>query len=76
LTNELDRLGLPYVAGEGNFVMIRLPMSDTLAYRRLMHHGFMIRAMTGFRFPDWIRVTLVDKSVMEGFVEALRTLLR
>jgi histidinol-phosphate aminotransferase len=76
LMAELDRLGLPYVAGEGNFLMIRLPMSDTLAYRRLMHQGFMIRAMTGFRFPDWIRVTLAERPVMEGLVEALRTLLR
>ncbi|MBK5964695.1 histidinol-phosphate transaminase [Thiocystis minor] len=76
LTAELRALGLPFVAGEGNFVMLRLPMGDTLAYRRLMQQGFMIRAMTGFRFPDWIRVSLAGLEVMEGFVGALRTLVR
>ncbi len=72
LLPELDRMDLPYISGEGNFVMIRLPFSDTLAYRRLMRKGYMIRTMTGFRFPNHIRVTLHDVPVMEGFVDALR----
>jgi len=75
LREEVTQLGLPYVAGEGNFMMIQLPMSDTLAYRRLLHQGFMIRSMTGFRFPNWIRVSLARLEVMEGFVAALRTLI-
>lgn len=75
LRGEVTRLGLPYVAGEGNFMMIRLPMSDTLAYRRLLHEGFMIRSMTGFRFPNWIRVSLAGLEVMESFVAALRALI-
>jgi histidinol-phosphate aminotransferase len=68
-------MDLPYISGEGNFVMIRLPFSDTLAYRRLMRKGYMIRTMTGFRFPNHIRVTLHDVPVMEGFVDALRNTL-
>ncbi len=75
LLPELDRMDLPYISGEGNFVMIRLPFSDTLAYRRLMRKGYMIRTMTGFRFPNHIRVTLHDVPVMEGFVDALRNTL-
>jgi histidinol-phosphate aminotransferase len=76
LRNELQRMGLRFVAGEGNYLMVQLPMSDTLAYRQLMAQGFMIRAMTGFRFPNWIRVSLARLEVMEGFVAALRTLVR
>jgi histidinol-phosphate aminotransferase len=75
LVRHLDALGLPHVAGEGNFVMVRLPMNDALAYRRLMRAGYMVRAMTGFRFPDWIRVTLTRPEVMDGLGEALRDLL-
>ena len=76
LREELKRLGLPYVTGEGNFVMIQLPFSDTLAYRRLMGLGFMIRAMTSFRFPNWIRVSLDRVVVMDALLAALRTLVR
>jgi histidinol-phosphate aminotransferase len=75
LISELDQMDLPYISGEGNFVVIRLPFSDTLAYRRLMQKGYMVRTMTGFRFPNHIRVTLHDVPVMEGFVDALRSTL-
>jgi histidinol-phosphate aminotransferase len=71
LLHRLDDMGLSYVAGEGNFVMIRLPINDALAYRKLMTHGIMVRCMTGFRFPNWIRVTLALPETMEIFMRAL-----
>lgn len=71
LIRELDLLGLAHVSGEGNFVMVRVPMSDSLAYRKLMTHGMMVRSMAGFRFPNWIRITLSLSEVMEAFIEAL-----
>lgn len=76
LEEELAARGLPFVSGEGNFFMIRLPMSDTLAYRKLMTRGVMVRTMTGFRFPNYIRVTLSVREVMEAFVSALDEVLK
>ena len=75
LTKELKALGLSYICGEGNYVMIRLPCSDTLAYRKLMRMGYMVRTMTGFRFPNHIRITLHTIPVMEGFIKALKTII-
>ncbi len=76
LTEYLDSLGLPFLSGEGNFVMIRLPMSDSLAYRRLMMQGVMIRTMTGFRFPNWIRVTMALPDAMNSFMTGLDSILK
>ena len=75
LANELTRLNLPFVLGEGSYMMIRLPMSDTLAYRRLMKYGIMVRSMTGFRFPNFIRVTISQRPALEAFVRALEKIL-
>ncbi|BBO91342.1 histidinol-phosphate transaminase [Desulfosarcina ovata] len=75
LTREFQRLGLPHVAGEGNFIMLRLPMSDSLAYRRLMTRGVMVRSMTGFRFPNWIRITIGLPDAMTALVDALHEVL-
>jgi len=75
LMKELARLGLPTIMGEGNFVMIKLPMNDTLAYRKLMAEGVMVRTMTGFRFPNHIRVTVATMDAMQAFVQALRKVL-
>ncbi len=62
---------LELVSGEGNFIMIKLPISDSLAYRKLMSQGIMVRSMTGFRYPNWIRVTMNHINILEAFVEAL-----
>ncbi len=74
-TEFLDGLGLTYLSGEGNFIMIRLPMSDSLAYRKLMMQGIMIRTMTGFRFPNWIRLTLSTSDAMDAFMAGLSNIL-
>ena len=76
LLKELDLMGLPFVHGEGNFVMARLPMSDSLAYRKMMTRGVMVRAMTGFRFPNWIRITISHQEALEAFAEAMHGILR
>jgi histidinol-phosphate aminotransferase len=76
LTRELARLNLPFVSGQGNYIMIKLPMSDTLAYRKLMAQGVMVRTMTGFRFPNYIRVTVSRMEAMEAFVAALTSIVR
>ena len=76
LKRELPGLGLQMVSGEGNYMMIKLPMSDTLVYRKLMAEGVMVRTMTGFRFPNYIRVTISRLEAMEALVEALAKVLR
>jgi histidinol-phosphate aminotransferase len=72
LKSTFDALGLECVSGEGNFIMARVPIPDTLLYRLLMRQGVMVRTMTGFRFPNWIRVTLALEPAMEAFAKALR----
>ena len=69
-------LELGIQCGEGNFAMIRVPVSDTLLYRKLMAQGVMIRTMTGFRFPGWIRVSMAQEDVMKEFCRALTRTVR
>jgi len=75
LRRELDRLSLETRIAEGCYVMVKLPMSDTLAYRKLMAQGVMVRSMTGFRYPNWIRVSIGSHEAMEAFVRALKNIL-
>ncbi len=75
LRQEFDRLGLSYVINEGNYVMLKLPISDTLAYRKLMREGVMVRTMTGFRFPNYIRITIAQHEAMAAFIRGLEKIL-
>ncbi|EHJ47567.1 histidinol-phosphate aminotransferase [Solidesulfovibrio carbinoliphilus subsp. oakridgensis] len=68
-------MGLEQVSGAGNYIMVRTPVSDTLLYRRLMREGVMVRTMTSFRFPGWIRITLAREPAMEAFARAFRKVL-
>lgn len=75
LTEQCAALQLPVLSSECNFTMIKLPFSDTLAYRLLMQQGIMIRTMTTFRFPGWIRVTISTPDDMEQFCAAFARLI-
>ena len=70
-----DRLGLATAGTAGNFVMLRVPLSDMLVHRRLMARGFAARAMTAFRCPGWLRVSLGALPVMDAFAGALAEVL-
>lgn len=67
LADMAKDLDVEMVSGAGNYLMLRTPINDMLMYRRLIRRGMMVRTMTGFRFPGWIRVTLREIPVMERF---------
>ncbi|WP_419897667.1 pyridoxal phosphate-dependent aminotransferase [Roseomonas sp. USHLN139] len=73
---EMRGLGLPVLANAGNFLMVRLPMSDTIAHRRLLAQGVMVRAMTGFRYPNHLRLSLSHPAAMEAFCRAMHGLVK
>jgi histidinol-phosphate aminotransferase len=76
LVEKLNDFGLSSVVGEGNFLMVKLPLSDTLAYRKLMTLGVMVRTMTGFRFPNYIRITVSHREALEACISALGRVLK
>ncbi len=76
LSPVFTELGLEYLCNEGNYMMVKVPISDTLLYRKLMKKGVMVRTMTGFRFPNWIRISLEQQTVMETFCEAFVDVMR
>lgn len=69
--DAMTAMQIPVISHGGNFMMLRLPIGDMLAYRKLMHRGYMVRAMTGFRFPGWIRLSLSHADIMTGFIDSL-----
>jgi len=76
LTREIRALGLEGSSGEGNYFNVKLPFSDSLAYRRMMQQGVMIRMMTPFRFPNSIRITIAKEDAMQACVAALAQTLK
>jgi histidinol-phosphate aminotransferase len=40
-----------------------------------MSRGVMVRSITGFRFPGWIRVSMGTREAMIAFVDALEEII-
>lgn len=76
LLRELAPLGLELGYGEGNYMTVKLPFSDSLAYRMMMQQGVMVRMMTPFRFPNSIRITIAKRDAMLACIHALTTTVR
>jgi len=66
-------LGFRTVVGEGNYMVIQVPIPDTLLYKKLLRQGFVVRTLTAFRLPGWIRVSLQPEPIMQAFCQALTT---
>jgi histidinol-phosphate aminotransferase len=70
LTDAFDSLGLDYVASFGNFVLVKVG-DATRIYRALLQRGIIVRPVTNYGLPEWLRVTVGLPEENLRFVQAL-----
>jgi histidinol-phosphate aminotransferase len=71
LYRELDRLNLPYVPTEANFILINIGMDSMELFYRLLKKGIIIRPGKLLGFQKHIRVSIGTAEENEAFIEAL-----
>jgi histidinol-phosphate aminotransferase len=69
----LDRLGLPYIRSQANFLMIEISAGQTAdeIAEKLLMQGVIVRAMTAYGYPQHIRVTIGQRAENMRFLEAI-----
>ncbi len=75
---ELEGLGVSVTPSVGNFVLIHFddaPASAEEADVFLTERGFVLRRVTGYGFPNALRMTIGSGEACRGTIDALRTLL-
>ena len=78
LTQELTGLGLRVTPSVGNFLLVHFDGSGKSAEEvdaYLTERGFVLRRVTGYGFPNALRMTIGPAEANRGVVEALRALL-
>jgi len=75
LYKAFDELGINYVPSETNFVFVNLDRSGQEVCNELMKLGVIARPMTGYKFPNSLRVTIGTHSQNQRFIEALKKVL-
>lgn len=74
LQKEFAALGLEFVPSHANFVLVNV--GDGIAiFKKLLARGIIVRAMAGYKLPQWIRVSVGTMEQNRRFISALRDLL-
>ena len=73
LQAEFTAMGLEFVPSHANFVLTRVG-DGRATFEGLQRHGIIVRAMGGYKLPEWIRVSVGTMDENRRFVSALREL--
>jgi len=75
LYQSLTDLGVKYVRSEGNFIMLNLSQSGESMAQKLLEQGIIVRPITGYGFPNSIRLTIGTNQQNKRFIDTLSTIL-
>ena len=71
LYRELQRLGIPFIPSEANFILIELGERASDARKWLLRRGIVVRGMDGYGLAGHLRITIGLPDENRKMVEAL-----
>jgi len=70
LEDAFEEMGLHYVPSSANFVMVQVGDGDAV-FQGMLKRGVIIRAMRGYKLPDWVRISVGTKEQNERCIATL-----
>lgn len=74
LQSTFQELGIEYVPSYANFVMLKVGDADRV-FVEMQKKGVIIRSMTSYNLPEWIRVTIGTEEQNQRFIQVLNEVL-
>jgi histidinol-phosphate aminotransferase len=74
ITQGLSQLGLEYIPSFGNFISFKIG-KGLQNYQRLLQLGVIVRPITSYNMPDYLRVSIGLEFENEKFLTALKQVL-
>jgi histidinol-phosphate aminotransferase len=62
--------GLEYVPSHANFLLVKTGNGDRV-FRDMLKQGVIVRAMSGYKLPDWIRISIGTPMQNQRVIEVL-----
>ena len=75
LCAAFDRLGLEYAESHTNFVLVKIGPAALDVMEGLLRRGIIVRPMTGYELPEFLRISIGTSEQNERLIGALETLL-
>ena len=74
LQGAFEEMGLEYVESSANFVLVNVGDGDAV-FDAMLKKGVIIRAMRGYKLPDWVRISTGTREQNERCIAALKEVL-
>lgn len=71
---ELAARGLEFVPSYANFLLVKTGEGDRV-FRDMLKQGVIVRAMSSYKLPDWIRISIGTEAQNHRCLEVLDTVL-
>ena len=62
--------GLEYVPSAANFVLVKVGAGDAV-FQAMLERGVIVRAMSGYKLPEWVRISIGTMPENERCIEVL-----
>ena len=56
-SEAFDEMKLEYVPSHANFILVKVGDGDDV-FQKMLRKGVIIRAMRGYKLPEWIRISV------------------
>jgi histidinol-phosphate aminotransferase len=66
--------GLEFVPSVANFILVKVGEGDRV-FREMLKHGVIIRAMSSYKLPDWVRISIGTPAQNRRCLEVLDAVL-
>lgn len=73
---ELKNMGLPYIESQANFVLFDTLVQGEQVAQALLRKGIILRALKGYKLPQYLRMSVGLKHENEAAIQALKEVLR
>jgi len=74
LESSFKDMGLEYVPSHANFVLVKVGDGDAV-FADMMKQGVIIRAMRGYKLPEWVRISVGTMEQNRRCIEVLKDVL-
>ena len=74
LQEEFEKMGLRFVPGVANFVLVNVGDGRAL-FEKMLREGVIVRPMNGYPLPEWVRISVGTMEQNRRCIAALRKVL-
>jgi len=72
LQNAFADMNLKYLPTMGNFISVNVAQDGMALYDKLLKQGVIVRPVSNYAMPEYLRITIGTQQQNERFVEALK----